>query len=58
MSEEKEIEITIKVRIPRKGLTLRELERLIDQAGDKAKQEALEEALQEEAPEKPHECRE
>jgi hypothetical protein len=57
MSEEKEIEITIKVRIPRKGLSLRELERLIDQAGDEAKQQALEEALQEEAPEKPHECR-
>jgi hypothetical protein len=51
----KEIEITIRVRVDDE-MSLEELERLIDEAGDQAKREALTDALQDEVPEKPTEC--
>jgi hypothetical protein len=57
MSEEKEIEITIRIRVD-KDLSLEELERLIDQQGDQAKREALKKALREkQEQERPQECR-
>lgn len=52
----KEIEITIRVRVDDE-MSLEELERLIDEAGDQAKREALTDALRDEVPEKPQECR-
>lgn len=55
MSEKKEIEITIRIRVD-KDMSLEELERLIDQTGDAAKREALKKALREKESEQPLEC--
>ena len=51
----REIEITIRLHIP-EGVSLAELERLIDEAGDRAKREALESAIGEREPESHERC--